>query len=92
VERVGQDQRQIGKSKNVSAVDRFLSRSIAPKFRDVDLTPWVDWFIEKVGSEQAKTLLFAMLAARRYEEFNEVNPSKSSKRWTKLYLRSSQNN
>ena len=91
VERVGQDRRHVGNRRNVLSVDRFLRQSTAPKFHDTDLTPWVDWFIDKVGSEQAEALLFAPLA-RRYEEFKEVDPSIKKKLEQELHLWSSQDN
>ena len=39
------------------SLNRFLSRNVEPSIRDIDIQPWLDWFLDKVGEEDAKRLL-----------------------------------
>jgi len=43
-------------------VSRFTERNIEPQLVDDDIRPWIAWFIEKVGQEEAKRLLFHPLS------------------------------
>ena len=48
-------------------IDRFLERNIKPRLIDDDIRPWIKWFVEKVGMDEAKRLLVKPLA-QAYQE------------------------
>ena len=52
--------------------ERFMERNIEPKIIDDDIRPWIGWFVEKVGINEARRLLIQPLAAA-YEKFRDVS-------------------
>ena len=53
-------------------VDRFMERNIEPKVIDDDIRPWIGWFIEKVGKDEATRLLVDPLA-EAYDQYKDVS-------------------
>ena len=46
----------------------YAERNIAPVLNNSDIVPWIDWFVDKVGQNQANQLLLYPLWSA-YEEF-----------------------
>jgi hypothetical protein len=52
-------------------IDRFMERNIKPRLIDDDIRPWINWFVEKVGMDEAKRLLVNPLA-EAYTRFKDL--------------------
>jgi hypothetical protein len=53
-------------------VDRFMERNIEPQLIDDDIRPWISWFVEKVGMDEAKRLLVDPLS-ETYSQYSGLS-------------------
>ena len=56
-------------NKNIT-FSRFQSRNVEPVYEDDDVRPWIQWFVDKVGLDEAKRLLVDPLK-KAYDEFGQ---------------------